>query len=159
EVLERQVLTFLPQLQDVYERERTQDPMIMGSLDVQMTIEPNGTVSDLRFPVKRISSEKLTVATYDQMRDWKFTPAEVQVGLRYRLLFIPPGLEADSIAVWEEQLTGRVVVERSEENSLPRPVETPVVAGQPSASEQIASVEKTVAPEEQRKPPEMASAK
>lgn len=160
EVLEQRILAFLPQLQDVYERERTQDPMIMGSLDVQMTIEPNGTVSDLRFPVKRISSEKLTVAVYDQMRGWTFTPAEVQVGLRYRLLFVPPGLEAGSIATWEEQLAGRVVVERGEENPPSTPaVATRVVAEQTSAIEQPAPAKKTVASEEQREPREVASAK
>jgi len=160
EVLEQQILAFLPQLQSVYERERTQDPMIMGSLDVQMTIEPNGTVSDLRFPVKRISSEKLTVAVYDQMRDWTFTPAEMQVGLRYRLLFVPPSLEASSIATWEEQLAGRIVVERGEENPPPTPAVVPqVVAEQPSAIEQTAPAQKTVAPEEQREPREVASAK
>ena len=160
EVLEKQIITFLPQLQDVYERERIQDPMLMGSLDVQMRIEPNGTVSDLRFPVKRISSEKLTVAVYDQMRNWAFTPAEVQVGLRYRLLFIPPGLAADSITAWEEKLAGRVVVERGEENPLPTPVAaTPVVAELLPSNKKTSPAEKVVTPEKQREPREVALAK
>jgi len=76
----------------------------MGSLEVQMQIEPTGIVSELRFPLQRISSEKLMVAVYDQMRTWRFPPAETPVGLRYRLLFIPPGLEAKSITAWEEKL-------------------------------------------------------
>jgi hypothetical protein len=94
------------------------------------------------------------------MRDWTFTPAAVQVGLRYRLLFIPPGLEADSIAAWEEKLASRFVVERGEDNPPLTPaIANSVAAEQPLASEQIAPAEKTVASEEQREPKEVALAK
>jgi hypothetical protein len=164
DALEDQLLSFLPQLQEVYEHERVEDPGLMGSLDVQITIEPNGTISDLRFPIKRVSSEKLTTASYDHMRGWIFFPAESPVDLRYRLLFVPPDFETASILAWEKQLASRVVFERGEGNtSPPSPAPsaaTPVVAEQPLPSgEQTLPARKEVLLEEQQEPQEVASAK
>lgn len=126
EVLERQVLTLLPELRDAYENERAKDPSLMGSLDVSMTIEPNGAVSDMRFPVKRVSSERLTSAVFDQMRAWTFPPADLPVQLRFTLLFVPPGMDEASILFWEKRLGSRPVIER--------------VAEPPASSEVVAAV-------------------
>src|SRR5207244_8897380 len=58
DVLEKQVLSFLPQLQEVYEHEREQDPGLMGSLDVSLTLEPDGGGSDRRVPLQRTPTAK-----------------------------------------------------------------------------------------------------
>ena len=138
DVLEQQILSLLPQLQEVYEREREQDPGLMGSLDVSLTIEPGGGVSDLRFPLKRVSSEEITAAVFDHMRAWVFPPAENQVQLRFMLLFVPPGLDQASILVWEKQLGSRAVVDRSGETrppvtvaAVPAPAKKPSPVGSP----------------------------
>lgn len=55
EVHEERVQVSLPHLQDVYERERQKQPNLMGSVDLYLTIEPNGNVSDLWFPKARVS--------------------------------------------------------------------------------------------------------
>jgi len=78
-----------------------------------------------------MSSVKLTVAVYDQMRTWRFPPAETPVGLRYRLLFIPPGLEAKSITAWEETLADRSIVDRGAEHPLPPAVTAPAGIAEP----------------------------
>jgi hypothetical protein len=159
EALEQQVMSFLSQLQEVYEQERIHDPEVMGNLDVKMTIEPNGTVSDLRFPLKRLSNEKLTAAVYDQMRAWIFPPAEASVDLRYRLLFVPPGMDEVSIAVWEKSLAGRMVVDRNEESSaLPLATVTSAAEQSPPVAE-TRSAKKSASEEEQREPKDVASAK
>ncbi|NOT53902.1 MAG: hypothetical protein HOP18_04785 [Deltaproteobacteria bacterium] len=164
DVLEHQLLTFLPQLQEVYDYERAADSGLMGSLDVHLTIEPSGAISDLRFPVKRVSSEKLTTAVYDRMRGWIFFPAESPVDLRYRLLFVPPGLETASITAWEKQLAGRVVFERGEGDAPPRPqtspTQAPAVAEQPlSPVEQTPPAKPPVPAAEPREPSVVASVK
>lgn len=120
DVLERQVLALLPELRAVYEQERARDPILMGSLDISMVIEPNGGVSDLRFPVKRVSHERLTSAVFDRMRAWLFPPADLPVQLRFTLLFVPPGIDDASILLWERRLGSRPVVERMDE--FPAPV-------------------------------------
>src|SRR6266849_4126584 len=115
EVLEQQVLSFLPQIQDIYDQEREQDPGLMGSLDVSLTIAPEGGVSDLRFPQQRVSDERLIPVVFDRMRAWSFPPAEEKAQLRFRLLFVPPGVDQASILTWEKQLGNRAMVEGSEE--------------------------------------------
>src|SRR5215831_980723 len=118
DVLEQQVLSFLPQLQEVYDQEREQDPNLMGSLDVNLTIAPGGGVSDLRFPLRRVTDEKLIAAVFDRMRAWSFPPADKEVQLRFRLLFVPPGVDQASILTWEKQLGSRTLAERGEENRV-----------------------------------------
>jgi hypothetical protein len=165
DVLEHQLLSFLPQLQEVYDHERAADSGLMGSLDVQITIEPSGAISDLRFPIKRVSSEKLTTAVYDRMRGWIFFPAESPVDIRYRLLFVPPGLEIASISAWEKHLAGRAVFERSEGNTPP-PSDSRLVAAAPVGAEQwlppakqTPPVERPGSSEEPREPQVVASVK
>ncbi len=120
DVLERQVETFLPEVRDTYEHMRTQDSTLLGSLDVAMTIEPNGEISDLRFPVKRVSNERLTSAVFDQMRGWIFPQqAELPAQLRFTLLFVPPGMDEASILLWEKRLGSRPVIEKVGESPAP----------------------------------------
>jgi hypothetical protein len=119
DVLEQQILSFLPQLQEVYERERELDPGLVGSLEISMTIDAAGEVSDLRFPLTRVSSDKLLSAVFDRMRAWTFPPAEDQVQLRYTLLFVPSGVDQASILLWEKQLGNRTVMDRSGEAHRP----------------------------------------
>lgn len=126
-VLEQQLLAFLPQLRKIYDQQLARDSHGMGSLDVRMTIEPNGTISALRFPAKRMSSEKITSALYDVMRAWQFTLAEHAVDLRYRIMLIPAGIDPASISRWEKTLADRDEVDRSEK--IP-----PTVASAPVSS-------------------------
>jgi hypothetical protein len=126
DVLERQVMTLLSDVREVYERERAQEPGLMGSLDVNMTVEANGGVSDLRFPVKRVSNDHLTSAVFDQLRAWIFPPDDLPVQLRFTLLFIPPGMDEASILLWEKRLGSRPVIEKVGETP------TLVVAAAPS---------------------------
>src|SRR2546427_9031404 len=76
EVLEQQVLSFLPQLREIYNQEREQDPDLMGSLDVSLTIAPGGGVSDLRFPLRRGTNERLISAVFVRMRVRSLPPAD-----------------------------------------------------------------------------------
>jgi hypothetical protein len=53
------------------------------------------------------------------MRAWHFTPAEHVVDLRYRVILVPAGIDPASIDRWEQQLAGRVEVERSGKTPSP----------------------------------------
>lgn len=115
DVLERQIIALLPGLRDTYDNERTHEPTLMGSLEVSVTIEPSGAVSEVRFPVKRVSNEWLTSAAFNQIRTWIFPPAELPVLLRFSVLFIPPGVDEASILLWENRLGSRPIVEKGAE--------------------------------------------
>jgi hypothetical protein len=119
EVLDRQINIFLPAIRETYEHLRMQDPALMGSLDVTMTIEANGSVSEVRFPVKRVSNDKLVSTVFDQMRNWVFPQAEVEAQLRFAMLFIPPGMDEASILLWEKRLGSRPVMEKPNEVAAP----------------------------------------
>jgi hypothetical protein len=124
DVLERQVITLLPDVREVYERARAQEPGLMGSLDVNMTVEANGGVSDVRFPVKRVSNDHLTSAVFDQLRGWTFPPDDLPIQLRFTLLFIPPEMDETSILLWEKRLGSRPVIEKVGEAPTPVGVAT-----------------------------------
>lgn len=143
DVLERQVLTLLPDLRAAYEQERAQDPVLMGSLDIHMVIEPNGRVSDLRFPVKRVSHDRLTSAVFDRMRAWTFPPTDLPAQLRFTLLFVPPGMDDASIMLWEKRLGSRPVIER--------------MSDPPTAAVAAADSEKTSGEEAQKEKPAKTS--
>lgn len=115
DVLEQQIIALLPGLRDAYDNERAHEPTLMGSLDVSVTIEPSGAVSEVRFPVKRVSNEWLTSAAFAQIRTWIFPPAELPVLLRFSVLFVPPGVDEASILLWEKRLGSRPIVEKGAE--------------------------------------------
>ena len=104
DVLEQRVQSFLPHLQAVYERERQKQPNLMGSVDVYLTIEPNGNVSDLRFPKARVSDERFLDALFDPITTWVFPQAEDTAQLRITFLFVPPSFDLASVTAWERQV-------------------------------------------------------
>ncbi len=115
DVLERQIIALLPGMRDAYDGERAHEPALMGSLDVSVTIEPSGAVSEVRFPVRRVSNEWLTTAAFNQIRTWIFPPAEQPVSLRFSLLFIPPSVDEAAILLWEQRLGSRPIIEKGAE--------------------------------------------
>jgi hypothetical protein len=84
-------------------------------LDVSVTIEPSGAVSEVRFPVKRVSNEWLTSAAFNQIRTWIFPPADLSVLLRFSVLFIPPSVDEAAILLWEQRLGSRPIIEKGAE--------------------------------------------
>lgn len=144
--LEQHLATLLPQLQDLYVHELARDASLMGSIDVKLVIEPNGAVSDLRFPEIRLPGQRLKTAIFDQMRGWVFPPAAEQVHLRYRLLFVPPGVEARTILAWETR-------DREKRNDMR-------IAAAPALAEQVssgASLETSVASAQRASASELAA--
>lgn len=115
DVLERHIIALLPGLRDAYDGERAHEPALMGSLDVSLTIEPSGAVSEVRFPVRRVSNEWLTSAAFNQIRTWIFPPAEQPVSLRFSVLFIPPSVDEAAILLWEQRLGSRPIIEKGAE--------------------------------------------
>ena len=113
--LERNIQPFLPQLQAVYANELQQEPSLMGSLEVKLAIESNGTISDIRFFHMRLSGQRFKNAIFDHIRGWVFPQADKQVQLRSRVLFVPAGIDYTAILTWESYLNGQAgTLERGE---------------------------------------------
>ncbi len=150
--LERTIQTFLPQLQAVYADELQHEPSLMGSLEVKLAIESNGTISDVRFFHMRLSGQRFKSAIFDHIRGWVFPQADKQVQLRSRLLFVPAGIDYTAILTWESYLNGQASsVEKGEPLRIvtaPAPV-TNVPTSLPGSA---------VAGEESLEPPVVAAA-
>ena len=123
DVLEQRIQSFLRHLQAVYERERQKQLNLMGSVDVYLTIEPNGNVSDLRFPKARVSDERFLAALFDPITTWVFPPAEDTAHLRVTFLFVPPSFDLASVIAWERQVVP------TSHAAQRKPAATTVVAG------------------------------
>src|SRR5262249_4411684 len=74
------------------------------------TITAGGKVSDLRFPGRQLSDEKLIAPVFDRMRSWRFPPAVDQVQLYFPLLFVPPRVDPASVLLWEQRLSSRAAM-------------------------------------------------
>ena len=148
--LEQHIATLLPQLQELYVHELAQDVSLMGSIEVKLVIEPNGAVSDLRFPEIRMPGQRLKAVLFDHMRGWVFPPAAEQAQLRYRLLFVPPGIDAQTILAWETSLNGRTTGARdlrvaaapalTEHGASGASVEPLAASSEPSSASELAAL-------------------
>jgi hypothetical protein len=101
EVLQQKVETHFSDLQEVYEAERTADPSLMGSLVLNLTIEPDGRTSHIRFKSAKIASKKLQDIVRGLAHEWRFSLASGEVRVDYPLLFLPLDMDAASIIAWE----------------------------------------------------------
>lgn len=140
EVLEQRVQSFLPHLQAVYERERQKQPNLMGSVDAYLTIEPNGNVSDLRFPKARVSDERFLDAIFDPITTWVFPQAEDTAQLRVTFLFVPPSFDLASVTAWERQVVP------TSHAAQRQPAATKIVAGTVLPPPQATSATSTKSP-------------
>jgi len=97
----------LADLQAVYDRERAANPVLMGSVVLSLTIEPNGRTSRARLQSAKLPSARMQERVLALARTWRFPPAAGQVSVSYPLLFLPPGVDTASVVAWERS-TGAV---------------------------------------------------
>jgi hypothetical protein len=85
----------------VYNMERVANPALMGSLVLDLTIEPDGRTSRVRLHSAKLLSQGLQKRVLALARTWSFPPAAGRVRVSYPLLFLPPETDAASILSWE----------------------------------------------------------
>jgi hypothetical protein len=108
----------LSDLGAVYNMERVANPALMGSLVLDLTIEPDGRTSRVRLHSTKLLSQGLQKRVLALARTWSFPPAAGRVRVSYPLLFLPPETDAASILSWERG-TARVRGEESVPPSVP----------------------------------------
>jgi tetratricopeptide (TPR) repeat protein len=91
----------LANLQAIYDRERANNPTLLGSLVLSLTIEPNGRVSQARLQSAKLSNTRIQERVLTLARTWQFSPAAGRVYVSYPLLFLPPGVDTASVIAWE----------------------------------------------------------
>ncbi len=108
----------LSDLGAVYDTERVANPALMGSLVLDLTIEPDGRTSRVRLQSTKLLSQELQQRVLALARTWSFSPAAGRVRVSYPLLFLLPEMDPASILSWERG-TARVRGEESIPSSVP----------------------------------------
>ncbi|MEE8113972.1 MAG: AgmX/PglI C-terminal domain-containing protein [Nitrososphaerales archaeon] len=100
-IIQQEVETNFPKLQEAYEAGRDLDQSLMGSLILTFNISPNGQTSDIHFHSTKVASTKLQESIWKLVQEWRFSQASKEVHISYPLLFLPPEVDTASIIAWE----------------------------------------------------------
>jgi TonB family protein len=120
-VLQQEIETHFPALQEAYEKERATDSSLIGSLVLDFTIDGDGQTSQIDLQSAKIGSAHFQQVVQELVRQWQFSPASGAVRLEYPLLFLPPGLDAASIMAWEKRTAALEVGQSHTEETQPVP--------------------------------------
>ena len=94
----------LSDLGAVYDTERVANPALMGSLVLDLIIEPDGRTSRVRLQSTKLLSPGLQERVLALARTWSFSPAAGRVRVSYPLLFLPLEMDLASILSWEREM-------------------------------------------------------
>lgn len=101
DAIRQEVEAYLPGLQEIYEKERAADPSLLGSLVLDLVIEPDGHPSYVGFlPTK--DNKKFQEAVRNFVRTWRFSPSAQAVSVDYPFFFLPSKTDADAIMAREK---------------------------------------------------------
>jgi hypothetical protein len=112
----------------VYDQERAANPALIGSLVLDLTIDPGGQTSRVRLLSAKLPNRRIPERVLALAHTWRFSPAAGRVRVFYPLLFLPPGVDSGSVIAWEKgtaavrstQSTSTSVPYASAEESLKR---------------------------------------
>ena len=97
--IQERVEMYLPKLREAYAKELIPHPHLMGIFVLEMTIAPDGHVSQILSHPTYISSREFQRAVENLVQDWHFDPASTgEVNVFYPLLFIPAEIDPQMIA-------------------------------------------------------------
>jgi hypothetical protein len=142
--IQAEVEGHLSDLGAMYDTERVANPALMGSLVLDLTIEPDGRTSRVRLQSTELLNQGLQERVLALAHTWSFSPAAGPVRVSYPLLFLPPEMDPAWLLSWERG-TGRV---RGEESILPSvpyaDTEDSVARAKPEETRQKASYSNTL---------------
>jgi tetratricopeptide (TPR) repeat protein len=102
QVIRQTVEAYLPGLRDVYAQARATDPLLLGSLVLDLTIEASGQVTRARVLSAKLDNRALWDSVLTQVRAWRFPQATGAVRVSFPLFFVPAEVDVASIITWEK---------------------------------------------------------
>jgi len=101
--ISEQIKPQLVSLQQLYQRAVQQKPDLMGTVTLELTISPSGTVTKVQEIGSRIKEREFKRAVIEEAYKWRFPEASSGlVKVVYPLLFVPPGMDAATLIKWEQ---------------------------------------------------------
>jgi tetratricopeptide (TPR) repeat protein len=101
--LRQEVEDSLFAMRDAYEQARMADSSLLGSVRLTLIIEPNGRSSRVRVRSAKGLDKEFQETIRTLASQWRFSPAARAVRVECLLLFLPPDLDAPSVAIWESK--------------------------------------------------------
>ena len=105
EVLEQVAVEHLARLHRTYSRWADTNGDLMGSLLLKLTVDATGKVVDVDPLASHVTNTSFTRTVMDDVRKWKFPKAGVEAAeITVPLLFIPKGMDPDTVVHWERKV-------------------------------------------------------
>jgi hypothetical protein len=146
EILEQAAVQHLARLHRTYSRWADTHGDLMGSLLLKLTVDATGKVVSVDSLASHVTSSTFTKTVLDDVHKWKFPKAGVEAAeITVPLLFVPKGMDPDTVVQWERKVRGAQEGETSVEDlrvATKTPVSTEgehVPPALPSASHVIQS--------------------
>ena len=120
-LLSEKIGSQLDNLRQFYQRQIQQKPSLMGSMTVQLTIEPSGQVTKVEEFSSVIKDHEFKKSVIDEVYKWRFPEARPGlVKVNYPLLFLPPNMDVATLMKWEQSIGPRVT-EATDKGKPPSP--------------------------------------
>lgn len=136
-VVSAQISSQLSTLRQLYQQEVQNKPELMGSLLLQLTINPAGTVTKVDEFAARIRGEEFKKAVINEVYKWRFPEAGAGLTkVNYPLLFVPPKMDVATVLQWERSAGPEKPAppETKEETQVASQMTQPEPAATPGAS-------------------------
>ena len=146
EVLEQAAVQHLARLHRTYSRWADTNGDLMGSLLLKLTVDATGKVVSVDSLASHVTNSTFAKTVLDDVHKWKFPKAGVEAAeITVPLLFVPKGMDPDTVVQWERKVRSAQEGETSVEDlrvATKTPVSTEgehVAPALPSASHVIQS--------------------
>ena len=114
ELFEQAAVQHLARLHRTYSRWADGNRDLMGSLLLKLTVNAKGTVVSVDPLASQVTNDSFTKTVMDDVRKWKFPKTGVEAAeITVPLLFVPKGMDPDTVVEWERKVRSAQEVEAS----------------------------------------------
>jgi hypothetical protein len=107
ELFERAAMEHLARLHRTYSRWANMNQELMGSLLLKLTVDATGTVVSVDSLASHVTNERFTKTVMADVRRWKFPKGGLEAAeITVPLLFVPKGMDPDTVVQWERKVRG-----------------------------------------------------
>jgi len=107
-LLREQIESQLENVRQLYRQEVQRKSDLMGSVTLQLTISPSGTVTRVDEFASRIKDKEFKKSVVDEAYNWRFPQSSSGlVKVNYPLLFAPAGMDVATLIKWEQGIDRR----------------------------------------------------
>jgi len=101
-LLSEKIESQLGRLRSLYQQKVQQKPDLMGTVTLQIAIDPSGQVTQVEERTSHINDGDFKQSVIQEVYKWRFPEASSgSVNVNYPLLFLPPGMDIATIVNWE----------------------------------------------------------